>query len=78
MVWYGRGRSDWSRLPFGGGSLPGLGRTVDQRTEVLRVADRSERGVLEPVGEQGLVAEDFHAGGRRREAAGQDQEQVSG
>jgi hypothetical protein len=30
------------------------------------LADLSERGVLEPVREQGLLAEDFHAGSRGR------------
>ena len=38
--------------------------------------DLSERGVLEPVGEQGLLAEDFHAGSRRRQAACQYKQQI--
>ena len=39
--------------------------------------DLSERGVLEPVGEQGLMAEDFYAGSRGRQAACEYKEQVS-
>ena len=42
------------------------------------IVDLSERGVLQPVREQGLLAEDFHAGSRGRQAACQDEEQVSG
>ena len=41
------------------------------------IMDLSERGVLEPLGEQGLLAEDFQAGSRGRQAACQDEEQVS-
>jgi hypothetical protein len=41
------------------------------------IMDLSERGVLEPPREQGLLAEDFHAGSRGRQAACQDEEQVS-
>jgi hypothetical protein len=41
------------------------------------LVDLSERGVLEPVREQGLLAEDFDAGSRGRQAACQDEEQVS-
>ena len=44
---------------------------------MARIMDLSERGVLEPVREQGLLAEDFHAGSRGRQAACQDEEQVS-
>jgi hypothetical protein len=40
------------------------------------LVDLSERGVLEPVGEQGRLAEDFNAGSRGRQSARQDEEQV--
>jgi hypothetical protein len=40
--------------------------------------DLSERGVVEPVGKQRLLAKDVHAGSRGREATSQHQEQVSG
>ncbi len=43
----------------------------------MRSLALSERGVLEPVREQGLLAEDFHAGGRGRQAACEYKEQVS-
>src|SRR5271170_5746616 len=41
------------------------------------LVDLSERGVLEPVREQGLLAEDFHAGSRGRQTACEYKEQVS-
>ena len=39
------------------------------RTRMARLVGLSERGVLEPVRKQGLLAEDFHAGRRGRQAA---------
>src|ERR1700733_16126865 len=47
------------------------------RARMAWLVDLSERGVLEPVREQGLLAEDFDAGSRGRQAARQDEEQVS-
>src|SRR6185312_14443473 len=38
----------------------------------------SERGVLEPVGEQGVLAEDLDTRGGGRQAAGQDEQQADG
>src|SRR5690348_11146760 len=38
----------------------------------------SERGVLEPVGEQGVLAEDLDPRGGGRQAAGQDEQQADG
>ena len=41
---------------------------------MARLVDLSERGAVEPMGEQGLLAEDVHAGSRGRQAARRQQE----
>jgi hypothetical protein len=63
-----------ARLPPDG---TGPSRHAADGARIAGIGDLSERGVLGPVREQGLLAEDFHAGSQGRQAACQDQEQPS-
>jgi hypothetical protein len=49
-------------------------RSAATRARMAWLVDLSERGAVELMGEQGLLAEDVHAGSRGRQAARQQQE----